>query len=165
MERRSRFLTFAFAGALLAALLNFSVRKDVGVPGSIWIQICPPQQGMVYHVFLGPAVGVGFPRVARTHYDDAGRRYVEWSRRGVIVDAAVAAGMVALCGVFGPNVAAAVVRGRRRLRIKGICALCGYDLRATPNQCPECGETVERETSVRWFQEELNLNKIRTFWE
>jgi hypothetical protein len=41
--------------------------------------------------FLGPAVGIGFPRVARTHFDHAGRRYIEWSRRGVIVDAAVAA--------------------------------------------------------------------------
>ena len=34
-----------------------------------------------------------------------------------------------------------VTIGRRRKR--GLCLSCGYDLRATPGRCPECG-------SVRW---------------
>jgi hypothetical protein len=38
-----------------------------------------------------------------------------------------------------------IVRSRRR-DIESRCRTCGYDLRATPNRCPECGAVPESAT-------------------
>ena len=48
-------------------------------------------------------------------------------------------------GVSAVPPACAYVARRRRLRHarKGYCIVCGYDLRASPQACPECGHATQ----------------------
>lgn len=56
--------------------------------------------------------------------------------------------LVEMCALL-PVGAWAVRKSRRRSRQKSAtCVRCGYDLRATPERCPECGQTamIDQET-------------------
>ena len=55
------------------------------------------------------------------------------------------AATAALAGLALVPLLAARRRARRR-GSAGLCAGCGYDLRATPGRCPECGHTAARVT-------------------
>jgi hypothetical protein len=48
-----------------------------------------------------------------------------------------------VCATFAvlPTIVILKKRRTRRAKLQGLCPSCGYDLRATPDRCPECGST------------------------
>jgi hypothetical protein len=56
----------------------------------------------------------------------------------------------AMIGALGVPIAWRVVKVARRWQQyeQGLCPKCGYDLRATPDRCPECGSVFERAAGV-----------------
>ena len=53
-----------------------------------------------------------------------------------------------LFGALPGTVAFRWMRGIRR-RGEGFCSVCGYDLRATTDRCPECGTAIPQEAPAR----------------
>ena len=68
---------------------------------------------------------------------------------GVVV-AGVPYWFIALAAAALPGLRTARVYRHRRLVLHSRCAVCGYDLRATPDRCPECGTAVRNEATGRF---------------
>ena len=84
--------------------------------------------------FLGFSIGSGDKQGIIEHLPPSGTNNYERIRRITIPCWAV----VIL------SASSAVLFFRRRPPKPGYCAICGYDLRATPGRCPECGMVPEK---------------------
>ncbi|HEX4794366.1 MAG TPA: hypothetical protein VH370_11270 [Humisphaera sp.] len=99
-----------------------------------------------YHSIMRPA------QTIRT-YGDIGRLGVYLDRRATfsgarrwslvfpIWPALLLSGLLAFCGLFSPAT-------RQWRKLKQRCIVCGYDLRQTPEKCPECGATPARKSAA-----------------
>ncbi len=100
----------------------FNAPDGVGVvAGDMYATRSPPKQvsmfalpGFVYRAIPGPP-----------------RQYMLAAWHGL---ALAATALLPMCWLGGSFLAR-----RRRTRRLGLCPACGYDLRATPGRCPECG--------------------------
>jgi hypothetical protein len=128
---------FSALGAM--SLLLFLLLSFVG----LWVIFHPPG------VLAGPVTVDGRPYVAwsgdgRLEAGELRRTTLSSGGAGVQLMTAVSVPYWALalgttlCGVLSGwwlrN-----WQARRRLERAGLCPACGYDLRASPDRCPECG--------------------------
>jgi len=120
---------------------------DIGPPLTPDLQYTP--QGMAWYDRLptGPHLRrLGFGYDHDTYFErDATPRMIAMGRYVSVGIPFLAADFVWLTPILF-----AVALWRRtvasgRLR-RGLCAVCGYDLQATPNRCPECGTVTARLT-------------------
>lgn len=68
----------------------------------------------------------------------------EWHNRGIAIHWVLLTALAAVVPLVS------IVRRRKRVN-RGLCAACGYDLRATLARCPECGmvpSLVDRSANI-----------------
>ena len=127
---------FAVASALSMLVLAASpfLWLSIGLRGQHWIYVYETRgdNGVVtqHNLDLTLSSGVAFSWYANDYND--------WSYRQVTAPCwAIAAAAIPLPTIW-------LERRRKKVRAEmlGLCPKCGYDLRASPERCPECGTPV-----------------------
>lgn len=71
-----------------------------------------------------------------------GRRHPSLSSLSFATETGVELHLAWPLGLAGGALVGSIIHARRRLAGAGCCTSCGYDLRASPDRCPECGEVA-----------------------
>ena len=103
----------------------WSIRADMAIDPNMF-------RGRTHNGILHDRPRVLFPGLLLNWKDPTG----EWYNQGIAAHWMLLGAAASLPPLF------AIVRHRRRA-VRGQCGVCGYDLRATPDRCPECGSVPQ----------------------
>jgi hypothetical protein len=137
--------------------------KDVSIPGSSFGHISgrahPPfavapvatHGGQIHHDISDH--GWNYPGLSFRSQDDVWFDYYILSGNGGVRSVRRTKYMARLTASYWLIVLVTLILPASRLRlgkrqVAGHCAKCYYDLRATPDRCPECGHIPERDATI-----------------
>jgi hypothetical protein len=121
---------------------------DLHVERGIYAYGSTPQVGFAWSCVSNAWEVFGCsPATPDMHIEGAGFAFSKWDRfpswRNTMVR--VPLWSIASVAAVMPGWGLVGFARRRRRYGAGQCAACGYDLRATPDRCPECGQLVRAE--------------------